>query len=119
MKTNLAGEPLYLEKALWQQRAPTASRLSLISCSRRPGYGKFSLLNYIHLHRVRERFGMSSWDPAWHSSIPAKRDMKKPNRNLCEKQYSAGDFHTVQVRYVKSCVSLIYIDHFACLYRLL
>lgn len=64
-------------------------------------------------------FGMSSWDPAWHSSIPAKRDMKKPNRNLCEKQYSADDFHTVQVRYVKSCVSLIYIDHFACLYRLL
>lgn len=81
MKTNLAGEPLYLEEALWQQRAPTASRLSLISCSRRPGYSKFSLLNYIHLHRVRKRFGMSSWDLHWHSSISADRDTKKTNRN--------------------------------------
>lgn len=35
-KTNLEGEPLHLENALWQQRAPTASRLSFISCSRGP-----------------------------------------------------------------------------------
>lgn len=39
MKTNLEGEPLHLENALWQQIASTDSRLSLISCSKRPGCG--------------------------------------------------------------------------------
>lgn len=36
MKTNLEGEPLHFENTFWQQRAPTASRLSFISCSRGP-----------------------------------------------------------------------------------